>query len=158
MALALGVILGWMFWSLGHYTTHRLWHRWMLRGVTNAAVEGERQHHETFDGNSQEFSNVPASHISFRLHFPIVAGSLASIPVYFVAGFSSAITMMLSFVFFVLIDDRAHRLAHGLPLKFCNSCGLWIRELHRRHHDEHDKNFAILSGIIWDISFGTFRR
>jgi sterol desaturase/sphingolipid hydroxylase (fatty acid hydroxylase superfamily) len=136
------VLLGWLVWSLSHYITHRTMHYGISKGWRKGPIDGEYMHHDRHDAN-QSFDTVFAS---FPLEGALVIGVL---PLYWMpAGWCWGVCVS------AVIDDLTHRMYHyrrlPIPLR-------WFRGLHGIHHRDHDRNYAFVTGIVWDMLLGTFR-
>ena len=144
-------------WSLGHNLGHRWWHDEMRKGMTTFYAHGEREHHRIYDPHGQRVFQTGEDpkelFISFPL--PIVAPvGLLLIALYgWLRGWPHAWPFMAALYFSMVADHQLHILFHK-RLRLGGWLG-WFQRMHLMHHATHNRNYFFVSGLIWDLLFGT---
>lgn len=143
----LHTLYGLLAWSLYHYIGHRVWHVHMHRGHRNALLEQEIMHHVHYD----EPAHPDEAHIAFPWSLWALTGAM-------VAGYMGLFGLTVGLAFGLgafggmTLDDQLHRQMHRGTLGWG-----WFVQWHRDHHRTHATNFAMATGAIWDVVFGTHK-
>jgi hypothetical protein len=158
-AVLLDLAAGWCTWSLAHNLGHRWWHNDMRRGRQTFYAHGERQHHRIYDRQFDRAWHSDEDPRELFISFPFFV--VAPVALLFVGawgslrGWNHALPYAIGLYFFMLLDHRLHILFHrsrSLP----GALG-WFQQMHILHHQTHDSNFFFVSGLVWDLLFGTAR-
>lgn len=150
-------VAGWFVWSMGHNLGHRWWHDDMKQGKKNFYAHGESEHHRIYDRHGevsfQRAEDPRERFISFPVAIVGSAGALLVIGYGFVFGWGNAGAFALGFGGFMFLDHQVHKLFHRKS-RIGGIVG-WFQQLHMVHHQTHNSNFFFVSGILWDLLFGT---
>ena len=157
VSLAVDMASGWCAWSLAHNLGHRWWHDEMRKGKQTFYAHGEREHHRVYDHDrTAEFHHhEDPNELFISFPFRVVAPIALVFVVAFglLRGWSHCIPFAVSFYGFMALDHRLHILFHktdALP----GVLG-WFQRMHLLHHTTHRHNYFFVSGLIWDVLFGT---
>ena len=157
VAVSIDVAAGWCMWSLGHNLGHRWWHDEMKRGKNTFYAHGERQHHHIYDGHGQtEFQqsvDPKELFISFPLLLVAAAGLLFVAGYGYFRGWTHSLPFAISLYASMVADHQLHILFHKRP-KLHGLLG-WFQQMHLVHHATHNRNYFFVSGLVWDLLFGT---
>ena len=155
--ILIDIAAGWCTWSLAHNLGHRWWHNDMDQGRQTFYAHGERQHHRIYDRHGDRTFQLDEDPRELFISFPFaVVGPVALTFVAlfgYLRGWSDALPYAAGLYFFMLLDHRLHILFHrtaALP-------GLLGRfqQMHKIHHQTHNRNFFFVSGVVWDLLLGT---
>lgn len=150
---------GWFIWSLSHNLGHRWWHVDMRKGKQTFYAHGERMHHRYYDSEdltlahaedpTELFISFPAKWVALMVLVPVLLygawlGVLAALC--FGAGLYGSLSLDH------LLHKRFHR-GERLP----GVLG-WFQHMHVVHHATHTTNFFFVSGLVWDLLFGTLKQ
>jgi sterol desaturase/sphingolipid hydroxylase (fatty acid hydroxylase superfamily) len=155
--IAASIITGWAAWSLSFYWMHRSWHWGMARKSKAAIVVGELKHHELGDSDPYDIAADPEGHF---VNFPkFVAAVLILVLAWIwcvLFGPLAALVLLTALAICSLCDTLVHNLAH-LPQRYTFWPVGWVRRLHRIHHTTWRHNYSFVTGIVWDVIFGTYK-
>ena len=151
------IAAGWCTWSLAHNLGHRWWHNDMKKGIETFYAHGERQHHRIYDRHGEPALHHSEDPRELFISFPFfVVGPVALLFVGafgLLFGWPHALPYALGLYFFMLLDHRLHILFHRTE-KLPGILGRF-QQMHKIHHETHTRNFFFVSGLIWDVLFGT---
>lgn len=157
LGLTVDLCAGWGVWSLGHNLGHRWWHDEMQKGKTTFYAHGEREHHRVYDRHGEHEYQVAEDPKELFISFPllIVAGvaSLAVALYVWLAGWSHGLTFAAGLYMSMVLDHQLHVLFHKKP-DLPGALG-WLQRMHLTHHETHNRNYFFVSGLLWDVLFGT---
>ena len=157
LSASVDVVFGWCVWSLGHNLGNRWWHDEMKRGLNTFYAHGERQHHVVYDRHCeteyQKSADPTELFISFPLLLVAAAGLLFVAAFGYLRGWSHAVPFAIGLYVFMTLDHQLHILFHKKP-KLNGILG-WFQTMHLTHHATHNRNFFFVSGLVWDVLFGT---
>jgi len=150
---------GWLVWSLSHNLGHRWWHVEMRQGRKTAYAHGEREHHRVYDRHGARDWQREEDPRELFISFPLIA--IAPVGLLFVAGYGwlrgweRCLSFSIALYASMVIDHQVHILFHkarnlGGPLG-------WLQQMHLVHHTTHRHNFFFVTGLPWDVLFGTAR-
>ena len=153
------LLAGWGFWSLAHNLGHRWWHVEMRTGKNTPYAHGEREHHRVYDIHGiQDFRHAEDPRELF-ISFPFFA--VAPIGLLFVAaygwlrGWEHCLPFAAAMYLCMIADHRLHILFHK-SAKLPGPLGR-LQQMHLMHHQTHRHNYFFVTGIVWDVLFGTAR-
>jgi hypothetical protein len=157
--LRLGIDLGagWCAWSLGHNIGHRWWHDEMRKGKLTFYAHGERQHHRIYDRHGENEYHAAEDPKKLFISFPlkiVAAGATLFVAAYgWLAGWAHTVPFGVALYGSMVLDHQLHTLFH----KRANMSGIlgWFQQMHLTHHATHNSNFFFVSGVPWDVIFGT---
>jgi hypothetical protein len=169
----LHVLLGWVGWSLTHYSLHRVYH-WAVTsnsrgsGFVKWVIDGEELHHVIYDDRPPDIAQDPRSR---SVTFPIALAYTLFIPAigiyYWQLGLRPALCLAFGMIVTAHIDDQTHKRSHPRRDSSAYRTGNFFQRLHDTHHDSfwHLRqtgtgkvhNYGFCTGIIWDMVFGTWQ-
>ena len=150
---------GWIVWSLSHNLGHRWWHVEMRHGKQTPYAHGEREHHRIYDAHGALEWQGGEDPRELFISFPLVA--IAPIGLLFVAaygwlrGWPHALPFAVALYACMVADHRLHILFHKAP-RLAGPLGR-LQHMHLIHHQTHRHNYFFVTGLVWDILFGTAR-
>ena len=155
--LPVDLCAGWCVWSLGHNLGHRWWHDEMRKGKTTFYAHGEREHHRVYDPHGERAFQIGEDPKELFISFPLPI--IAPVGLLFVAlygwlrGWPHAWPFAGALYVSMVLDHQLHILFH----KYARLDGLlgWFQRMHLTHHATHNRNYFFVSGLLWDVLFGT---
>ena len=157
LSVFLDVCVGWCVWSLGHNLGHRWWHVEMLSSATSFYAHGEREHHRIYDSHGQRAFQVnedpKESFISFPLFIIAPVGLLLVCLYGWLLGWPRVWPFGGALYGSMILDHQLHLLFHRKAR--LNGVLGWFQRMHLMHHATHNRNYFFVSGLIWDVLFGT---
>lgn len=155
----LSIFLGYCVWSMAHNLGHRLWHVHMRQGKQTDFALGESAHHQIYDNYfAFHMHNIGDPDAKFR-NFPMIKVGLTLLPFVLVSFYfltaPQAILFTTSMYFFMAIDYAVHEKIHSEKIE-SGLLGI-LQRMHVIHHKTQRHNFCFLTGIIWDVLFGSFK-
>lgn len=156
-AVSIDLLAGWCAWSLGHNLGHRWWHAEMKHGMNTFYAHGERQHHYVYDGHGQTEFQQSVDPKELFISFPLLLVAAAGL--LFVAGFGylrgwiHCLPFAIGLYTFMVLDHQLHVLFHKRQ-ELHGFLG-WFQQMHLVHHATHNRNYFFVSGLVWDVLFGT---
>jgi hypothetical protein len=155
--LRLGVDLcaGWGVWSLGHNLGHRWWHDEMQKGKTTFYAHGEREHHRIYDRHGETRRQLAEDPKKLFISFPlpiVASGASLFVALYgWLCGWAHAAPFAGALYISMVLDHQLHALFHKKP-RLTGILGRF-QQMHLLHHATHNKNFFVVSGLVWDVLF-----
>jgi hypothetical protein len=159
LSVSVDLLLGWVVWSLSHNLGHRWWHVEMRHGKQSSYAHGEREHHRVYDSHGERDWQTSEDPRELFISFPLSA--IAPIGLVFVAafgwlrGWGHCLPFALSLYSCMVTDHQLHILFHKAP-RLSGVLGR-LQEMHRIHHTTHRHNYFFVTGLVWDLMFGTAR-
>jgi hypothetical protein len=159
LRLGMDLCAGWCVWSLAHNLGHRWWHDEMLKGKVTFYAHGEREHHRIYDRHGENRYHIAEDPKELFISFPLPV--IAPVGLVFVAlygwlcGWSHAGPFAGALYISMVLDHQLHILFHK-KTRLSGPLG-WFQQMHLLHHATHNKNYFFVSGLPWDVIFGTAR-
>src|SRR5579863_10260211 len=156
LAVAVDLVMGWCVWSLAHNLGHRWWHAEMRQGKHTPYAHGEREHHRLYDSDNRDWQIAEDPRelfISFPFWVIAIVGLVFVAGYSYVRGWEHSVGFSVGLYISMIADHQLHILFHKtqrLPGPLDT-----LRRLHLIHHRTHRHNFFFVSGVLWDILFGT---
>ena len=131
----------------------------MRVGMKTPYAHGEREHHRVYDSPGPNHQHHEEDPQELFISFPFRV--IAPIALLFVAaygwlrGWEHCLPFAITMYGSMLLDHRLHILFHrSAPLP-----GMLGRFqlMHQNHHKTHRNNYFFVTGLPWDVLFGTVR-
>jgi hypothetical protein len=157
LSIAQDLLWGWVVWSLSHNLGHRWWHVEMRLGKKTVYARGESEHHRVYDPHGAQEWHTAEDPRELFISFPLVA--IAPMALVFVAaygwlrGWEHSLPFAVAMYASMVADHRLHILFHR-PARLGGFLGRF-QEMHLIHHGTHQHNFFFVTGLVWDMLFGT---
>ena len=154
--IPVSLFAGWCFWSLAHNLGHRWWHQEMRHGKQTFYAHGEREHHRLYDrpdATTLGAEDPRELFISFPLPFVAALGVGPVLAYGWLTSWPSAVPFAAAMYGSMVLDDYLHRRFHREP-HLPGVLGR-LQRMHQVHHATHDRNFFFMTGLLWDVLFGT---
>ena len=158
ISIGADLVCGWATWSLSHNLGHRWWHVEMRHGMSTPYAHGEREHHRIYDNPAGDYladEDPKELFISFPISVIAPIGLLFVAAFGWLRGWEHCVPYAIALYASMCTDHQLHILFHkSQPLP-----GILgrLQRMHLVHHTTHRHNFFFVTGIFWDLLFGTAR-